>query len=295
MFDWNDVRYFIAVAGAGSTLAASREMRVSQTTVARRITALERALGLTLFDRQQSGYVLTAAGEALLAKARSVAGASEAFAEAAAAQARDMHGTVRLTTLDLYAVTIIPEVLRDFRAAYPSILIEVDATDDLRDLTAGAADIALRHGTGPKEGGLVGRRIADNPWTLYCSRAYAAAHGIPRKRAELHAHPFVGGGGPHVWPHYQQWLKQHGLESAVAMHHGSATGLLSAVRSGVGLAVLPSFMADRDPDLVRCLRPSPRDDGAVWLLTHERLRHTPRVRAVFDFLTQKLTATRETG
>lgn len=288
MFDWNDLRYFLAVADAGSTLAAGQELRVSQTTVARRIAALEQALGVILFDRRQSGYTLTAPGEALLAKARAVAAASDDLAQAAAAQSRDISGTVRLTTLELYAVTFIPEILRDFHDLYPSIMIEVDATDQIRDLATGAADIALRHGTG-SPGGLVGRRIAPNPWTLYCSRSYAAAHGLPRSRKEMRNHAFVGGGGRYIWPPYREWLKKYDLESAVAMHHGSPTGLLSAVRSGLGLAVLPSFMADRDPELVRCLPPQRGDDGSVWLLTHERLRHAPRVRAVLDFLTERLT------
>ncbi|MEZ5655612.1 MAG: LysR family transcriptional regulator [Sphingobium sp.] len=289
MFDWNDLQYFLAVAEKGSTLSASRDLRVSQTTVARRITALEQALGLPLFDRQQSGYVLTGPGETLVDKARAVADASSALEQAAAGYSRDISGTVRLTTIELYAVTLIPEVLRDFREAYPAIMIEIDATDDIRDLTSGAADIALRHGTGPSEGGLVGRRIAANPWTLYCSRSYAEMHGAPRSRKHLHHHVFVGGGGKYIWPKYREWLRQHGLESAVAIQHGSPTGLLSAVRSGAGLAVLPSFMADRDPELVRCLPPPREDRGAIWLLTHERLRHTPRVRAVLDFLAEKLT------
>ncbi len=289
MFDWNDLRYFLAVAEKGSTLAASHDMDVSQTTVARRIAALEQALGLALFDRQQSGYALTGPGEALVEKARAVATASEDVAQAAAAHSRDISGIVRLTTIEIYAVTLIPEMLRDFRQAYPAIMIEVDATDDIRDLSSGAADIALRHGTGPSEGGLVGRRIAANPWTLYCSQSYAASHGIPRNRKQLHQHVFVGGGGKYVWPQYRQWLQRHGLESAVAIQHGSPTGLLSAVRSGAGLAVLPSFMADRDPELIRCLPPSREDQGAIWLLTHDRLRHTPRVRAVLDFLSEKLT------
>lgn len=73
------------------------------------------------------------------------------------------------------------------------------------------------------------------------------------------------------------------------MHHSSASGLLAAVRAGAGLAVLPSFVADRDPDLVRCLEPIAGDNSEMWLLTHERLRHTPRVRAVMDFLGERLT------
>lgn len=295
MLDWNDLRYFLAVADAGSTLTAGRALRVSQTTVARRIAALEQVLELTLFDRQQSGYVLTPQGKALLESAQAVRGAANHFANTAAAQSRDISGAVRISTLEIYAVTLLPDILRDLRAAYPSIAIEVDASDEPRDLAAGAADIALRHSRNgaPDGGGLVGRRIASNPWSIYCSRAYADTHGVPATRRDLARHPFIGGGGPYVWPHYQAWLDRHGLGSAVAMHHGSPTGLLSAIRAGMGLAVLPCFVADRDPDLIRCLPPGRADPSAIWLITHERLRHVPRIRAVLDFLAARLKAKQE--
>ena len=136
---------------------------------------------------------------------------------------------------------------------------------------------------------LVGRRIAADPWTLYCSRDYAAANPRPRTAADLRQHAIIGGGGEKVWPRYRAWLQRHQLEEAVTIEHSSGTGLLAAVRAGAGLAVLPSFVADRDPELVRCLEPLTGDDATLWLLTHERLRHTPRVRAVMDFLGVALT------
>lgn len=284
MFDWNDLRYFLAVAESGSTLAAGRGLRVSQTTVARRVAALEQALGVTLFERRQAGYALTPAGDALLASARQVAGAADKVAETAAAMSREASGTVRLTTLEIYAVTVLPPILRDLHSAHPAIHIELDTSEEPRDLAAGAADVALRGSNAPTGGGLVGRRIAPDPWTLYCSRAYAEAHGVPRNRAELATHPLIGGGGKKVWGRYRAWLERLGLEGNVAIHHDSVTGLLAAVRSGFGLAVLPSFVADREPDLVRCLPPMEGDPAALWLLTHERVRHTPRVRIVLDFL-----------
>lgn len=289
MFDWNDLRYFIAVAETGSTLAAGRRLRVSQTTVARRVAALEQALALTLFERRQAGYASTPAGEALLEQARAVEGAADALGEAAAAMVRDASGAVRLTTLEIYAETILPPILRDLHEAHPRIRIELDTSEEPRDLAAGAADVALRGSSGPTGGGLVGRRIAADPWTLYCSRAYAEAHGVPRTRAALAGHPFIGGGGDKVWRMYRAWLERHELEGRVAIHHASVTGMLAAVRSGFGLAVLPSFVADREPDLVRCLPPIEGDPASLWLLTHERLRHTPRVRVVMDFLGDRLT------
>ena len=288
MFDWNDLRYFLAVAEAGSTLGAARALRVSQTTVARRLAALEQALALTLFERRQAGYALTPAGEALLDQVRGVKTAADRVAESASAMTRDASGTVRLTTLEIYAVTVLPAILRDLHEAHPAIHIELDTHEQPRDLGSGAADIALRAALEPSGAGLVGRRVAYDPWTLYCSRGYAAAHGVPRTRAELAGHSLIGGGGEKVWRSYQAWLKRNGLEAGVAMHHDSVTGLLAAARSGLGLAVLPTFVADRDPDLVRCLPPRPDDAAALWLLTHERLRHTPRVRLVLDFLADRL-------
>lgn len=288
--DWDDLRYFLAVARTGTAMGAGRALRVDQTTVARRLSALEDALGLRLFERRQAGYALTPAGEELIAYAEAVEAAASGFADAAAAQSREATGTVCLTALEIYAVTILPPLLRDLHAAHPGLRIELDTADSKRDLGAGEADVALRGGHPPSDGSLVGRRIAPDPWTLYCSRDYAAAHRRPTSAADLREHIIVGGGGEMVWPLYRAWLQRHRLEERVTIHHSSAIGLLAAVRAGAGLAVLPSFIADRDPELVRCLAPLTDDGAELWLLTHERLRITPRVRAVMDFLGERLSA-----
>ncbi|HEX8555535.1 MAG TPA: LysR family transcriptional regulator [Sphingomonas sp.] len=284
MIDWTDVRFFLAVADSGSTTAAGRKLRVSQTTAARRVAALEEALGLALFDRRQAGYRATPAGEALIASARGVAEAAAAFGSVAAALTRDLTGTVRLTASAVFADTILAPILRDLHHAHPTIVIEVDTCDELRDLGNGTADVAIRSCVQPTGDGLVGRRFADDCWTVYCSRDYAAAHGRPEGLATLADHQFVGGGQPGVWRHYREWLTRHGLEGRVAVTHGSSTGMLAAVRAGAGLAVLPCFVADRDPALLRCLPPVGDPKRGLWLLTHERVRRTPRVRTVIDFI-----------
>lgn len=288
MYDWNDLKAFLAVAETGSTLSAAQALRVSQTTVARRIAALEEATGLNLFERRQAGYALTPVGEAMMASALAVRDAADRFGDAAGAKSRDAGGTVSLTTMEIFAVTILPPILRDLRAEHPGIHIHLETTDEPRDLASGAADIAIRSTKQPSGGGLVGRRIADNPWTVYCSRDYADRHGIPHTREELATHPFIGGGG-YVWEPYQAWLRQHRLEDSVVMQYDTGSGLLAGVRSGMGLTILPAFLADREPDLVRCLPPKTEDTTGLWLLTHERLRHVPRVRLVLDFLAAALT------
>lgn len=289
MVDWNDIRYFLAVADTGSTLAAGRALKVSQTTAARRIAALEDALQVALFDRSPGGYRLTEAGADLLVHAHAVQRAAQTLTDAAAAQQREVSGTVRVTTQEIFAVTILAPILRDLHQAYPAIRIDLDTTEVKRDLAAGAADVALRTAIRPTGAGLVGRRLCDDVWTLYCSRTYAAEHGRPTRRSQLIGHPLIGGGEAGLWRLYREWLQANDLEAAVAMHHSSAAGLLAAVRSGFGLAVLPCLVADNDPDLLQCLPPIRDDPHGLWLLTHERLRHTPRVRVVLEFLAERLT------
>ncbi len=288
MLDWNDLQYFLAVARGGSTLAASRALRVSQTTVARRIAALERTVGLVLFEKRPAGYALTPAGDELLVHAQEVEAAAHKFDSVAAASTRDLQGSVRVTTEEIFAVTLLPPLMRELRDLHPQIVIELDTAQAIRDLGAGEADIAMRSTTQATGNGLVGRRICEDDWTLYCSRDYAARNGVPADREELKNHTIIGGGGGNLWRHYQAWLKSLGLEDRVAMHHASSTGLLSGVRSGFGIAVLPCIVADAEPDLLRCLPPRGGHGREFWLLTHERVRHSPRVRAVIDFLYERL-------
>ena len=289
MLDWNDLRYFLAVANEGSTLSAGRSLRVSQTTVARRIAALEEEVGLPLFEKRQSGYSLTPVGEELLGRASEVEHAATGFTDAAAAQSRNFTGTVKLTTEEVYAIAFLAPVLRELHERYPEILIELDTSQAVRDLGAGEADISLRSVKGEDQpAGLVGRQLCTDDWTLYCSRDYASRHGVPATIAELKKHPFIGGGGGHLWLYYRAWLKELGLEGQVAMQHATSGGLLSGVRSGFGIAVLPCLVGDADPDLIRCVPPRTKHERVLWLFTHERCRHVPRVRAVIDFLYDRL-------
>ena len=290
MLDWNDLRYFLSVADHGSTLAAGRALRVSQTTVARRIAALEQAIGFPLFEKRQAGYALTPAGQELLERARQVDIAATAFVEAAAAEKRDTSGTVRITTQEIFAVTLLAPMLRELHERHPEILIELDDSQAFRDLGEGEADIALRSAYRDLGPGVVGRRLGPDDWTLYCSRDYAAQHGVPTTRAELRKHAFIGGGGPKLWIAYSAWLHDLGLDDRIIMHHASAMGMMSAIRSGLGIAVLPVIVADAEPDLVQCVPPKDDHGRSMWLVTHERVRHTPRVRAVIDFLYERLSS-----
>lgn len=286
--DWEDVKHFLEVAEAGSTLAASRRLGVSQTTAARRVAGLERAIGVRLFDRAPAGYALTPDGKALHRRARAVADAICGFEEQATSLARTIGGVVRVTVVETLAVTVLAPVFRDLAIAHPEISIDLDTSSEPRDLATGAADIAIRSSANPLGAGLVGRRIGDDPWSLYCSPSYAEVNGPPGSISEIRKHPLIGGGGKHVWEHYRKWLEINDLEASVTMRYSSPAGLLAAVRAGAGLAILPCIVADHDPELLACIpRQSPPGHG-IWLLTHERLRHEPRIKSVLNALAVEL-------
>ena len=185
---------------------------------------------------------------------------------------------------------LLAPMLRELHERHPEIMIELDDSQDFRDLGEGEADIALRSAHGDLGPGVVGRRIGPDDWTLYCSRDYAELHGVPRTRAQLKKHAFIGGGGPKLWRAYSAWLHDLGLDDRVVMHHASAMGMLSAIRSGLGIAVLPCIVADAEPDLVQCTPPRNDHGRTMWLVTHERVRRAPRVRTVIDFLYERLSA-----
>ena len=290
MMDWNDLRYFLAVAKEGSTLRAGRALRTSQTTVARRIAALEEAIGVTLFEKRQAGYALTPAGEELLSRAEQVEASAHSFFDAASAQARDTGGTVKLSMEEIFATALIAPLLRELRELHPGINIELDTSAGIRDLGAGEADVALRSTSKPQPSGTVGRRICADDWTFYCSREYGEKYGVPRTIADLRSHPLIGGGGGTLSRHYEAYLEAFDLLDSVIMRPDTSTGLLSSVRASVGVAVLPCIVAENDPGFIRCL-PSRTDHGRVlWLVTHERIRRAPKVRAVIDFLYPRLKA-----
>jgi DNA-binding transcriptional LysR family regulator len=289
MVDWNDWRFFLAVARSGSTLSASRELRVSQTTVARRIVALEQALGMALFERRSTGFALTAHAASFVPHAEQIEQAAMQTEALARAEMRVVTGTVRITAEEIFSSALLAPHLLELRETHPAIRIEIDIASSLRDLGAGEADIALRSVAEPRGAGVVGRVIAQDDWTLYCSAAYAARHGVPRTIEGLKDHVIVGGGGGQLAREYGEWIAAAGLSDRVTIEQGSANGLLSAVRTGLGVAALPCIVADSLPDLIRCAAP-PEEQRHLWLLTHERVRHQPAVRAVIDLLYDRLIA-----
>lgn len=292
VYDWNDLRYFLAVARSGSTLAASRALKVNQTTIARRIGTLERAIGTKLFNRKQTGYALTDSGAELCVAAERVEVEAIAFADQAGAMGRRLSGVIRVTTNEGLANIVMAPALSAFHRLHPNVRVDLVVDERRLDLTRGAADVALRTGSRPTESGLVGRRLTPVAWAAYCSRDYAERHGCPTSVHALGQHALIGADGPiSVLPGWT-WLRDAAPRAEVVATSSSVTNLISTVKAGLGVTVLPCFLADAETGLVRCLGPIDGVQSDLWLLTREELRDVTRVRAFLDVLASHVASLR---
>lgn len=292
MFDWDDLRYFLALARSGSSMAAAKALGVNQSTVKRRLAEFERRLGRPLIERHASGYRLTPFGEEMRPQAERVEQAVRAFSEKKAEIERGEIGSIRITCPEPIIARMTQAGLLDrFHARYPHLKIEFVMSDRYLDLTKGDADVALRSGDTDDEV-LVGRKIAESIWAIYGSRHYLDAHGRPKSLADLAAHRLIGLDQSMAKHRVATWLQEIAPNTPLAARSSSVLGLVAAAKSGVGLAPLPIALGDAESDLVRVLGPVPALTRNWRLLTHPDLRHTPRVAAFFDFITDEIAALR---
>jgi DNA-binding transcriptional LysR family regulator len=292
MFEWSDLRYFLAVARHGSTLAAARVLQTSQSTVQRRLVELERRLGRELVKRHSSGYRLTEFGEEMLPYAERVEHAVLAFEQQKAAIERGEAGIIRLTCPEPIMYRIMHSRLLDrFHARHPNFKVEFVMSDKYLDISKGDADVALRSGD-TDDDVLVGRKIADSIWAVYASRTYIERHGRPASVQELKRHPLIGLDPSMAKHRASTWLREVAPDAEVVARVNSILGLVSAAKSGIGVAPLPTALGDAEDDLVRVIEPVPELTRSWRLLTHPDLRRTPRISAFFDFIKDEAEALR---
>jgi DNA-binding transcriptional LysR family regulator len=277
--DWGHLRFFLELARSGSLARAAHRLGVDRNTVARRVGALEEDLGLALFERGPQGWTRTAAGEELAALASRVEADVLALARHAEARDRALTGAVRLTTATHLSAYLLVPALRALRERHPGLVLEIAADQRTFDLTRREADLALRMGR-PRDAGLVMRKLSDVAYGLYASRGYLAGR---RAEVDFAADVFVTFDDSLASTPQERWLARAAPERRVVFRCNSTASLTEAARAGIGVAVLPRFVADGDADLVRLASP-PIVHHELWLLVHGDLRRTPRVRAVIEWV-----------
>jgi DNA-binding transcriptional LysR family regulator len=284
MFDWNDLKAFLAVARGGSTLAASKALGVNQTTVARRIESLEQDLGFKLFERGQTGSRVTEAGETLIPEAEAVERAAIRFANLAAMQMRGVSGALRLTTNELVANTMVIPALGAFRAVHPDVQVDLVITDRSLDLESGEADLAIRTSQSLATSDLVARKICDHDMALYCSRDYATRRGAPRGAEDLPSHDLIDVSMEMGEIPGATWMMRHSGGKTPITRSNSMASMVYAVKAGLGIGALPCTIGDVDIDLLRCSDIILEARATSWIVTRRELKDTPRVRAFIDFM-----------
>jgi DNA-binding transcriptional LysR family regulator len=289
--DWDDLRYVLAVARAGSALRAGRLLGVNQTTVLRRLDALECDLGSALFERGRGGQTLTAVGQLAVATAERMEREALALANALAAHQRSLTGSIRFTTSESLAGRLVAPCMLAFRKLHPDISIELITADERLDVARGEADVALRASSRPEGAGIVARRLPDASWTVYCSRSYAAERGAPKNRAEIPGHEIVGMDGRMAQLPGSVWLAQSAPDAVIRFRSNSLVNLVSNLKAGLGLGALPTVVGDAEPELMRCFPPPPELDSEMWLIVREELKGRPHVRAFTDFLARYIRET----
>jgi len=292
MFDWNDLKYFLAVAQQGSTLAGSRALQVDQSTVQRRLAELERRLGLALVKRERLGYRLTDTGRALLEQAERVQEAIRQFEKQVLTTRDAATGVVRVTCPEPIAMRLSRSALIErFHQLYPGLRVEFVLSDRYLDLAKGQADVALRSGD-TDDAELIGRKIGDSLWAIYGSRDYVARHGQPRGIDELPAHALLGFDQSLEQHRAAAWLRRIAPSASIVARNSSVLGLLNSAKAGMGLAALPTAIADAEEELVRVLGPIDELTRIWRILTTRELRPQARVSAFFDYIVSESDALR---
>jgi DNA-binding transcriptional LysR family regulator len=285
--NWDELRSFRAVLRDGSLSGAARRLGMAQPTLGRHIEALEDALGVALFTRSPRGLTPTDAALHLDPHVEDMAAASAALVRTAAAEAAPDRGVVRITASEVIGCEVLPPLLASFGAANPGVAIELALNNRNEDLSRRDADIAVRM-IRPTQNALVAQRIGATKIGLYAHRTYLELFGTPTNVDDLRAHRLIGyeqddrsfraaGGGA-----FQISRESFGFRC------DNDLAQLAALRAGVGIGACQENLAKRDPDLIRLLAESLTFELEVWLVMHEDVRGTPRIRRVFDHLAEGL-------
>ncbi len=277
--DWNDLRYLLAVARHGTLAGAARALGVEHTTVGRRLSALESALETKLFVRGPDGFSLTLAGRDVIPLVEEMERSATAIARRVSGEDARVAGVVRLTTSEAVSGYLVTQFAA-LRERYPELTVEILSGNRAYDLLRGEAELAVRvrETTEPE---LVARRIATAGWSLYASPGYVARKGALADAECLAGHDVIGFDQSLAFVPGALWLEEHAAGASVVLRGNSIVAALNAATFSVGVAVLPCFLGDQEPRLVRL---TARVTGSrdVFLVVHPDLAKVARVRAVMD-------------
>jgi DNA-binding transcriptional LysR family regulator len=275
---WDDVRYFLELARQGSLTAAARVLAVEHSTVARRVAALEKRIGLRLFDRLPKSWSLTQEGDELLQHARRIEDEAHAFSRASLSVST-LRGVVRISAPPVFASHFLVPRLAGMRQRWPGITIEVIGEAREANLFRREADLALRMSR-PTEPGLATRPLAEIGYGLYAAPKWI---DCPQEERE-----FIGYDDSLRDTPQQQWLEKKAAGRAFVLRSNDLAALYQACRAGLGISALPHFLARDDQALMQIPGQGSPSSRSVWMVVHPDVRRSSRVKAVGDAVSEML-------
>ena len=281
--DWNNLRYFLELARTGTLAGAARRLGVEHTTVSRRIQALEKEVGEMLFAREAGGHRLTEAGRHLLPGVEAMEAAVLGVERAAPTPGGGPSGLVRVGATEGFGTQILAPHLARLTQKHPQLSIDLLALPRMLHLSRREADIVISLER-PTRGSVIVTKLADYTLHLYGQREYLARRPLVAQREDLRHHAFISYVDDLLFTKELQFLDQLYPPERFAFRSTSITAQYEAVRAGAGLAVLPAFMADRDPILARVLPQEARFTRTFWMSMPAEGKHLARMQAVWGFL-----------
>lgn len=280
---WNDLKIILAIGRAGSLTGAARLLEQNHSTVFRQINAIEKSLGVRLFERLSTGYVKTEAGEAAVEAAERIDEEIHGLTRKLAGKDKRLQGKIRLTAPEGITQTILMPLLAKFSKQHPDIEVDLVVTSIDLELSRREADVALRVTAKPPDTS-VGRCISRFNFAVYATQAYLAKH----KQASIEEHDWLLADDARNWFSNSDWKKIAKKHTRTVLSSNNIMAILNACKNSLGIALLPCFLGDSEKKLIRVKEPQINKSLELWILTHPDLRYTARVRALKQFLFESM-------
>ena len=286
-FDWNRARAFLVTAEEGSLSAAARALGMAQPTLGRQVDALEKELGVILFERVGRGLTLTPGGLELLDHVRAMGEAANRMSLTSAGQSQSVEGKVVIASSEIYAAFLLPPILAKLRKAQPGIEIEIVVSTKASDLLRREADIAIRNFR-PSEPDLVARKIRDVPARLYAAPAYLESLNNPQLPYDLRKADFISIDGSGMFLKGLNAMGFNLTERNFPIVTENYLVMWELVKHGLGIGILDGLIGDAEPKVTRVLPDLAPLMFPIWLVAHRELNTSRRIRLVFDLLAKEL-------
>ncbi len=287
MLDWDDLRTFLAVTRHGNLSAAARALKVTQTTMGRRLEALHQRAGTRLLQKTPGGFVLTSSGERVVGNVERMEVEALAIECAITGQDAKLEGEVRITTVEAFGARVLVPLFAELRLRQPQLAIELITDTRALSLSRREADVALRLAEFEQHEAVV-RRVGDMAFAVYGGQAYLETHGQPDFSEGAPGHCVVTLQDDLALLPEALWLGGLTQRATVVLRSNSRDAHVQAVKAGYGVACLPCYLADEEPDLVQLGVPTKRVVRGIWMGVHRDTRHVPRIRLVLEHLSEGL-------